>query len=522
MANDLPFIDVPGGTLFDIVARQARRVPERLAFELIGQRRTTYRELLEEARSLAAFLVARGVGPGARVVLMANNRVEFPVFLIACARIGAVFVPLVPALRGPVLRGMLERADPAVVFAERDWRDRIAAEWRGQLCTLPPPDAVHERAWPLAAADVPLPAPPAPTSLCLLLFTSGTTGQSKGVMWAHATVSHMAASLNAMNGLGEGDVLHTALPIAHGNGLILTVFAALALGATAVVSPRFSASSFDRELAASKATITNILGAMSHIVLEQPAAADATPRLAKAFVIPVSPETQAALEARYGCAILSGYGLSDAGLPLLTGPGFPGGACGRLLEQIWEARLVDPEGREVPAGKSGELQVRARVERASAFGYWGMAAETAERYRDGWIATGDLFRRSEDGWYFFLDRAKDAIRRRGENISSQEVEEVVLAHPAVADCAVYPVPSEMSEDEVMLAAVAKEGRPVPPAELLAAIEGKLPYFAVPRYVRWLDALPRTETQKVQKAALREEGITADTWDREKAGYRVSR
>jgi crotonobetaine/carnitine-CoA ligase len=325
-----------------------------------------------------------------------------------------------------------------------------------------------------------------------------------------------------MNELREDDILHSALPVAHGNALILTVYAAFVAEATAAISPRFSASSFESELADSRATFTNILGSMSNIVLEQPETATSRLSLRKAFVIPVSPEVQQALEKRFRCTVTSAYGLSDAGLPILTGIGFPPGACGRLLDQLWEARIVDAENRDVPQGKSGELWVRGKRERVSAFGYWGMPEETAERYRDGWIATGDLFKVDADGWFFFIDRAKDAIRRRGENISSQEVENAILSHPAVLDCAVYPVPSEMSEDEVMVSLIVKPGQSMAELDLIKFIERKLPYFAVPRFVRKVDRLPRTETQKVQKLELRKEGVTGDTWDRNESGYQLSR
>lgn len=514
-----PHVDVPSTSIFRVVEAVSRRVPDKTAIELIGVNRCTYRQLVTQAENAAAALVAAGVSFGDRVIMMGNNRIEFLELQLACARIGAIFAPLGPSLRGPVLRGMVDLADPAIFIAEEEWRERVEEVWTGKTRFLAPPAAAPTDWSGNADALEGLPTPDA-DALALIMFTSGTTGQSKGVMWTHRTYNTMAFSSVTMNELGEDDILHTALPISHGNGLILTVYSALVLGATAVVSPRFSASGYEEELAETGATFTNILGSMSHILLDQPKSSHAV-KLKKAFTIPVSPDIQKAIEARFGCIVTSAYGLSDAGLPILTGVKFPEGSCGRILSQIWEARVTGPDGNEVPAGKSGELWVRSTVKNASAVGFWRMEQETAERYRDGWVGTGDIFR-FENGWYYFVDRAKDAIRRRGENISSQEVETAIMTHPDVAECAVYPVPSEMSEDEVMTAILLRAGRTVTETDLIRHIEKQLPYFAVPRFIRWVEEFPRTDTQKIQKMELRRIGVTPQTWDREKSGYKLSR
>jgi crotonobetaine/carnitine-CoA ligase len=332
-----------------------------------------------------------------------------------------------------------------------------------------------------------------------------------------------AGSHNAMTGLTCEDVLHSALPTGHGNALMLTMVGAFILGATAVLARRFSASRYEVELVESGATITSLLGSMSHLVLMQPPSGVAVRKLKKAFVVPVAAEIRRDIEARWHCKVYTGYGLADAGMPIWTaGPEFPEGSCGHLLEESWEARLLDEQGKEVGIDEPGELWVRSVQPHLSSQGYWRMPEATAARFRDRWIGTGDLFRRDAAGWFYFLDRAKDTIRRRGENVSAQEVEATILAHPMVADCAVYAVPSEMSEDEVMVSAVLKPGQQLDALELIKSIEKKLPYFAVPRFVRFVAELPRAQTQKVQKAQLKKIAVTPDTWDLEQSNYKVSR
>ena len=194
---------------------------------------------------------------------------------------------------------------------------------------------------------------------------------------------------------------------------------------------------------------------------------------------------------------------------------------GRVAPEF-EACVADEHDAPVPDGQPGELLLRARPPYAIATGYFAMADKTVEAWRNLWFHTGDRVVRDADGYYRFLDRMKDAIRRRGENISSYEVEQVLLAHPAIAAVAVYAVQSELAEDEVMAALVYKPGSKVAHAELLDFCQPRMPYFAVPRYLRALDELPRTENGKIRKFKLRDEGVTADTWDRDKAGYKVSR
>lgn len=243
----------------------------------------------------------------------------------------------------------------------------------------------------------------------------------------------------------------------------------------------------------------------------------------KAAVIPVSRDVRDGLAQRYSCRIGTLYGLADVGTPLFSGFDFPDNSCGRPLSGTWSVRLLKQDGSEAAIGESGEVAIRALFPEALALGYWRMPKETDACIRgNGWIVTGDLMRCDDEGWYYFVDRTKDSIRRRGENISSSEVEAVFATHDKVLDCAAYPVPNEMAEDDIMLAVIAKTGQVLDPLELVRFAETRLPYFAIPRFIRVMKDFPRTATQKVLKSQLRQQGRTPDCVDIEALGYTVRR
>jgi crotonobetaine/carnitine-CoA ligase len=285
-----------------------------------------------------------------------------------------------------------------------------------------------------------------------------------------------------------------------------------------VFEPRFSASGFWSSMRASGATVVYLLGAMVPILLAQPAGPGERDHRVRVGLGPGVPESagRAFLE-RTGVRLLEGYGSTETNFAIATAPDSPRGGVMGWLRPGFEARVADEDDVPLPNGEAGELLLRADEPHAFASGYFNMPEKTVEAWRNLWFHTGDRVVREADGAFRFVDRIKDAIRRRGENISSFEVEQVLLSHPGVAACAVYPVRSELAEDEVMAALVAREGQCIDPAELLAFCESRLPYFALPRYVDLLPELPRTENGKVQKYKLRERGVTAVTWDRGPGG-----
>ncbi|WP_241116869.1 AMP-binding protein, partial [Achromobacter xylosoxidans] len=371
--------------------------------------------------------------------------------------------------------------------------------------------------------DAPIPAAElGPGDTLAILYTSGTSGLSKGVCCPHAQF-HWWGVIAARNlGIGADDVLYTSLPLFHTNALN-ACFQALATGAAIVCDERFSVSRYFERLAATGATVTYLLGAMVPMLLaREPSAAESGHRARIALAPGVPERFHATFTGRTGIALLEGYGSTETNFALggTLAEQRPG-TMGRVAPEF-EAIVADEHDAPLPDGQAGELLLRARPPFAIATGYFGMADKTVEAWRNLWFHTGDRVVRDADGYFRFLDRMKDAIRRRGENISSYEVEQVLLAHPSVAVAAVYAVRSELAEDEVMAALVCKPGCALTPEALLDFCQPRMPYFAVPRYLRVLDDLPRTENGKVRKFRLRDEGVTGDTWDRDAAGYRVAR
>ena len=513
-----------------MLQRQAERHGRR-RLASIGGTTLTYAEAKEAAGGYAATLAAAGIEPGDRVAIMCGNRAELLLTVLGCAWLGAIAVPINVASRGAQLEHILTNCGARLLVIERELssvvapldRDRcplealwLVGEGRGEKL-----EGLRCLPFPPPQAGVP-PHPVEPGDTFAILYTSGTTGLSKGVCCPHAQYFWWAVYTGELIGVREGDVLMTTLPMFHTNALN-AFFQALLNGATLVVEPRFSASGFMPALARHSATVTYLLGAMVPMLLAQPANdADRAHWVRIALAPAVPAQFHAEFTGRFGFGLLDGYGSTETncilGAPLSEQrPGL----MGRLLEGF-SARVVDAQDNELPDGEAGELILRADEPFAFATGYFGMPEKTVEAWRNLWFHTGDRVLRESDGFFRFMDRMKDAIRRRGENISSYEVEQVLVRHPQVENAAVFPVRSELAEDEVMAAVVLRPGEKLPYEALLDYCQPRMPYFAVPRYLEYVDALPVTENGKVTKYKLRERGITAATWDREKAGYKVSR
>ncbi|MPZ60610.1 MAG: AMP-binding protein [Propionibacteriales bacterium] len=502
-------------TLHGLFAKVAAEQPDRTLLTFLEPERTfTAEALYEAARRCAGTLQDAGVRPGDRVALLVDNRPEFMVLWLGCAVAGAVSVPLNTALRGDILSYMLAQTEPVLVATEvatiDDLRQALPDHLRPRVITV----GGTERLGDLLAAAAPAdPVPAAHRDLASIMYTSGTTGPSKGVMCSHRMLLGYAESALEVLGHGPEDVAYTCLPLFHANALYTTVVASVLGGGRAVISPRFSASEFWAQVVRTEATIVNMLGSMPPILWRQePSAAEQAHRVRIGLVIPSPVDHHDEFEQRFGFTISELYGLTDFGIPL----GIPHGehrpgSCGKPLPG-WRCEVVDEHDQVVPPGEVGELILRPERPYLGSLGYWRMPEATVEAWRNLWFHTGDLVRRDADGWFSFVDRDKDAIRRSGENVSSFEVEQIILTHPDVEDVAVYAVPSEFAEDEVMAAVVCREAARLEPKELVAYCDARLPYFAVPRYIDFMNELPRTQTAKIRKGQLRERGITADTWD----------
>jgi carnitine-CoA ligase len=498
----------------------------------------TLGEVEERAARIAGGLAALGVAPGDRVCLMLANGLEFVLVWLGIIRAGAVAVPINTAYRGDLLEYVVDHSGASVAVIGDEFRDRLAfVESRlprlGHVVTVPP-SAGADRGEPAALrASTPtlaslLASAPAPrldlddTAPASIMYTSGTTGPSKGAVLCHRGLLAFALNHARHCGIGADDVCYTCLPLFHAIALVLTTLGSLLVGARVVIGRRFSASTFWTEIRQSGATYASITGSIVQILHKQPpAAGDGDHRLRVVYAIPAPAAIYEAFERRFRTRLLEAYGATDGQIPVYMPLDAPRiGACGTVIPGF-DLRIVDDRDDPRPAGEVGEIVYRAHEPYTMMLGYYKNSEATLEARRNFWFHSGDLGSLDEDGYLRFVDRKKDSIRRRGENISSYEVEKVVNDHPAVLECAAVAVPAELGEDEVKIVIVLRSGEQLEPDALIAWCQPRLPYFMIPRYVELADTLPKTPNEKVQKYRLRESG-TARAWDRERAGYRLAR
>jgi crotonobetaine/carnitine-CoA ligase len=489
-------------------------------------------------------LLARGIAHGDHVAVMMDNQPEFLWLVWALGKIGAVAVPLNTAARGEMLRYFLEQSDASAMAIDAQFLDRMPA-----LGTPPaairrwfihgPAEAVSRARGMLPGAVEPLEAVCGPDAsrpplervrhddTHLIVYTSGTTGPSKGVMCPHSQAQGVGRAIAADYGYGPDDVLYTCLPLFHVNALWYTVNAALWADASVALSPRFSASRFWDEIRESGATQFNSLGAMGHIILKiPPGPHERDHRLRQCMVVPMNPEVCAQFQQRYGVQVTAVFGMSENYAVTNFVPGDRADKIGSAGSPrgASELRIVDDQGRDLPVGEVGEIVLRALHPGTMSTGYYRMPEKTAEAYVDGWFHTGDRGKVDADGYLWFVDRKKESIRRRGENISAFEVETIIARHPAILEVAAIPVPADTEEDEVMVYVVLRQGARLSAEELVRFAAESMSYFMVPRFVAFIDALPKTATEKIEKYKLKQDAVARrdSLWDRERAGIVIRR
>ena len=518
--------------------RLAKQSPDTVWLTFLDGPSYTYRQLWDATVRVAGNMQRLGVGRGDRVAIMARNCSELIETWFATHAIGALSVPLNTAVRGSSLRHMMDEASPRMVVVESEFADKfVDAEVLDQsyldmMIVVGASDAgatddAKVQGWgDEFEADAPFEAVGAlePWDSSAIVYTSGTTGPPKGIVWTHNMTVHWGEICTRYFEYDDTDVVYVCLPLFHANALNMQLYPALLAGSPVVVSKRFSVGRFWKEIGESKATITNIVGAIAPLLLQQaPSELETQHRLRRICHVPCAPSYYEEFPRRFGVMPYEAFGLSDIGMPIWTpndrAP-MPG-SCGMAAPEF-ECRLVNDLDEDVPLTEIGELVVRPLQPWIGSPGYWENPEATVNSWRNGWFHTGDLLRQDEEGWFYFIDRAKDAMKRRGENVSAFEVEQAFLRHSEVLECAAYAIPSELSEDEIAIAAVLEPDADVDIEELLRFAEPDLPYFAVPRYVRIVSELPKTVTQKVRKAPLRDEGVVEGIWDREAVGYKVSR
>ena len=501
-----------------LLDRRARETPDKVFVQFADTGATwTYAELHRHVRETAAALQGEGVRQGETVLTWLPNGPDALRIWFAINYVGAIYVPLNLAYRGQILEHAVKSSGARLIVGHPGLLPRLDAIGVGRLerrAGITGPESLR------AAGQAPTPPERAvmPWDTQSVIYTSGTTGPSKGVLCSYL---HAASAANAFYAATADDRNMVNLPLFHAGGTG-AIYRMLVKGGSIALVESFNTNSFWDTVRATGTTCLTLLGAMVPFLLKlPPGPGDRQHTLKKVVLVPLSDDAQAFAD-RFGVDVYTTFNMTETSWPLVSerNPAVRG-TCGRPREGI-EARIVDDNDCEVAPGAIGELILRADTPWTMNHGYHNNPEATAQAWRNGWFHTGDAFRRDADGNFFFVDRLKDAIRRRGENISSFEVEAELMAHPAVREAAAVAVPSEHGEDEVLAVVAPVAGQSVDPAELLSFLLPRMPHFMVPRYVRVLPQLPKTPTQKVQKNLLRDDGVTPDTWDREAAGIRVRR
>lgn len=506
--------------------------PDKVFLDFSGET-YTYREVEGETMRIAHGLAALGVKAGDRVCAVLDNVSDFVFVWFGVNQLGAIFVPINTDMKGEFLRHQVADADAAILVVEAHYAERVFAIEHGipEVHTLVVRGAVPDTATRLAvrsldsirpAESTPIAAPCKPGDLALLMYTSGTTGPSKGCMVSHNYACNFARSVIRMTTLNAEDVYGTPLPLFHAAAAFGVLIATLLTGATTSIYPRFSASNFWPEIERSRATVAFLLSVVITIVPDTPdteVSKRCYGQLRTVSGAPWNAKLKAQWKERFGVkGVGSGYGMTETCLSAFStavDPDVPDGATGPSAE-YFDVRIFDDQGEECAPGVAGEIVVRPRQPDLMFQGYWRRPEVTVDVMRDLWFHTGDLGKFDENGFLYFVDRKKDYLRRGGENISSFEVEATFLSHPDIAEAAVHAVKSEISEDEVKLTAVLKPGVALTEEALCRWSLDHLPRFAVPRFIEFRSHMVRTPSGRIQKFLLRDEGVTAATWDRKKS------
>ena len=495
----------------------------------------TYEEMNLNVNRIANSLLRIGVQKNDKVCLIMANSVEFLYAWFALAKIGAVMVPVNHALKGQLLSYMINNSDASVVIVDSELADRLAfiqeeLEQVKRVIILGAVDTSFSARLKVSSFsdlyDGDAAPPPGDVRFhdpMTILYTSGTTGPSKGAVLSHAHYYFVAQQAVEHLKYDEHSVIYSCLPLFHANATVFGAMGTMLAEGKFVLATRFSLSTFWDEIKACGATHTTVVGPIAPLLWRQPEREDDAENPLKVFNgAPLIPETTG-FERRFGLKLLTGYGTTETGCFCYSPfeEAIRRGSCGKPISSC-DVRIFDDNDIELPVGSIGELVVRGREPYALMDGYYKMPEATVRAFRNLWYHTGDFAYRDEDGYFYFVDRKKDALRRRGENISSSEVEAVINSHPKVLESAVFAVPSELGEDDVMTVVVLREAKTMPEEELIRWCEDRMAYFAVPRYVEIRDALPKTPTLRIEKYKLRQEGVTSKTWDREKSGYKLKR
>jgi crotonobetaine/carnitine-CoA ligase len=561
------WISGPQQTVVDLLDARLASDPDGEYLDVCGIK-VTAAEVASTAHRLANALVGLGVRPGDRVATLVENSAEAMLAWWGAVTAGAVAVPINTAYKGDYLRHQLHDSGTRVLVVEAGLADRVArldlaggalpalehvivvdpggaraGDGTGDAVGAGTGDAaaagglrgvgVHTWAAVLGADDARPPVAVRPSDLATFIYTGGTTGPSKGCMLSHNYHGQLARQIAVCWRRTADDVVWTPLPLFHFNAIVTAVLGPLVSGGRAAIYRRFSVSNFWPEMNRVGATVTSTLGTMAYLLahdvdrpeMPRSGAPEANTSLRLIGAAPLPVEVDDVLRSRFGVETFSGaYGVTEASLVSWQPPGVRNkpNAAGVINDEYFDVRIFDDDDNELPRGTEGEIVLRPKRPHTMFEGYWGRPEATVATSRNWWYHTGDVGRIDGEGFLFFVDRKADYLRRRGENISSFEVERTLMRHGGLADVAVHAVPSELTEDDLKVTATLKEGVALGEADLFRWCIDELPYFALPRYIEFRAELPRSPVGRVLKRDLRAEGVGPGTWDAEASGITYER
>ena len=539
-------IDISEWSLVGLVRRQAAALGERDFMTFVHGTKLTYASLDRDSDDVARHLAALGVVQGDRVMVMLKNRMEFMLAMFGIMKLGALFVPINTELKGAFLQHQMRNAEPKAIFLDYDLRDAFDAVQGGSDSLVASiyvaGEVPKERPEVLAGApaltyDAFMAGDSAgrevlvdakPEDIACIMYTSGTTGPSKGVLMPHAHCYQFGNGIVQNMGMTADDRQYICMPLFHAMGLLMQGISTLITGSQAYCIERFSPNTWLDDVRSYGATVTNALGVIPEFIFRTPETEhDLDNKLRKVLAVPLAAEWGEGMEKRFGFKFVQGYGMTEINLPCYTQDDDPlvPGIAGHVLDDLFDVRVIDATtDAALPQGEIGEIAVRPKVPFVFNQGYFRMPEKTVEAWRNLWFHTSDAGYFDEQGRLYYADRIKDRIRRRGENISSFEIEQVINDYPQVIESAVVGIKVEGAggEDEVKAYIVTQGGEDIDNVALLDYCCIHIPRFAVPRYIEAVEEVAKTATGKIQKEPLRQAGITNRTWDRESVGYKIAR
>ncbi|MCZ6617537.1 MAG: AMP-binding protein [Gammaproteobacteria bacterium] len=540
-------LDKSSWTLVGLARRQADSLGDSEFIRFEQGTRLTFAGLDTDSDNLALNLAGLGVVPGDRVFALLKNRAEFMLAMLATMKLGAIFVPVNTELKGAFLQHQLTNTEPRVVFVDAGLINAFAgieggtANLSATICVagdvagvLPsvlsgsPSMTFEALSLSVPVLDDDVLVEPGPEDIACIIYTSGTTGPAKGVLMPHAHCYLFGRRLVERLSMTAADCQYVCMPLFHTMGLLLQVVSSWISGGRVYCIERFSPNRWLDDIRSCEATVTNALGVMPEFIFRTAETEhDRDHRLSRILAVPIAADWGSAFEERFGIKFFQGYGMTEINLICYTSDDDPltPGLAGKIADDFFEVQIVDAEtDLVVSPGEIGEIVVRPKEPFCFSQGYFRMPEKTVETWRNLWFHTGDAGRFDERGRLYFVDRIRDRIRRRGENISSFEIEQVLNEHPEVIESAVVGIRVDDAggEDEVKAIIVTEDGVDIDNVALLNYCAEHMPRFAVPRFVEAVKELSKTATGKIQKEPLRKLGVSEHTWDRESVGYQLPR